>query len=135
MSMNIWNAKTQQLEKVAGLSKVQIDDTTTSNVKTWSSEKINANLDEKGGRRKAITFPFIPTENGTLICTIIQGSANPITRGLSIKENGKIFYYINHYFGGSWSAFSTTIPLIKGQTYTVEDVEKVIMYEKTVFIY
>ena len=88
-----------------------------------------------GGREQSVTFPFTPTANGTLILTISQKSANPTTRGVNVIENGEKFYYINNYFGGTWGGFSASIPLVKGKTYTVEDSDDVILYEKTKFIY
>ena len=88
-----------------------------------------------GGREQSVTFPFTPTANGTLVLTIAQKSADPIARDVNVIENGEKFYYINNYFGGTWGAFSASIPLVKGKTYTVEDSDDVIMYEKAKFIY
>ena len=88
-----------------------------------------------GGREQSVTFPFTPTANGTLILTIGQKSIDPVARTANVKENGENFYSINNYFGASWGASSASIPLVKGKTYTVEDPDDVIMYEKTKFIY
>ena len=90
---------------------------------------------ELGSRENLVTFPFKPTVNGTLIITIIQKSSDPIVRGVIILEDGEPYYHINNYFAGSWGACSTSLPLLKGKTYTVADSEDVILYEKTKFIY
>ena len=96
---------------------------------------IETELVDLGGREQSVTFPFTPTVNGTLILTIGQKSIDPVARAANVKENGENFYSINHYFGASWGASSASIPLVKGKTYTVEDPDDVIMYEKTKFIY
>ena len=88
-----------------------------------------------GRRENLVTFPFKPTVNGTLLITILQKNSDPIARDLIIMEDGESYYYINNYFAGSWGAYSTNLPLLKGKTYTVVDSEDVIMYEKTKFIY
>lgn len=92
-------------------------------------------LMELGGKIQAVTFPFTPKQNGTLIITILQKSQNPITRDVIVIENETPFYYVNNYFEGSWGAYSASIPLVKDKTYKIEDSEDVIMYEKTKFIY
>ena len=92
-------------------------------------------LMELGSREQLVIFPFTPTANGTLILTISQKSVDPITRAVNVTENEEGFYYVNNYFGGSWGAFSVSIPLIKNKTYRVQDPENVIMYDKTKFTY
>ena len=96
---------------------------------------IETKLVDLGGREQSVTFPFTPTANGTLILTIGQKSVDPVARAVNVIENGEPFYSINNYFGASWGASSASIPLVKGKTYTVEDPDDVIMYEKTKFIY
>ena len=96
---------------------------------------VETKLVDLGGREQSVTFPFTPTVNGTLILTIGQKSIDPVARAVNVKENGENFYSINNYFGASWGASSASLPLVKGKTYTVEDPDDVIMYEKTKFIY
>ena len=96
---------------------------------------VETELVDLGGREQSVTFPFTPTVNGTLILTIGQKSVNPISRAVNVIYNGEPFYHVNNYFGTSWGASSTSIPLFKGKTYTVDDPDDAIMYEKTKFIY
>lgn len=42
MSLNIWNAESQELKKVAG--QVNINDGVVSENTAWSSKKVNASL-------------------------------------------------------------------------------------------
>lgn len=119
-----------------------IDDSSTRGDATWSSSKINASLvdiesalEEIGSRKQSVTFPFTPTSNGTLILAIGQKTSEPVARAINVMENGEAFYYVSNYFNTSWGASSTSIPLVKGKTYTVEDPSDVIMYEKTKFVY
>lgn len=93
------------------------------------------NIKDLGGKIQSVTFPFTPKQNGTLIITILQKSPDSVTRSVIVMENEEVFYYVNHYFEGSWGVHSASIPLIKDKTYRVEDEENVIMYEKTKFIY
>lgn len=92
-------------------------------------------IKDLGGREQLVTFPFKPTANGILILTIGQKSIDPVARGVNVMENGETLYYINNYFKTSWGASSASIPLVKNKTYTVEDPDNIIMYEKTKFIY
>ena len=93
------------------------------------------NIKDLGSREQSVTFPFTPTANGTLILTILQQSVSPVTRAVNIMENEESFFYVDHYFGGSWGAVSVSIPLVKDKKYRVYDDENIIMYEKTKFIY
>lgn len=92
-------------------------------------------VEDLGSREQSVTFPFTPTTNGTLILTIGQKTIDPVSRSVNVVDNGEPFYYVNNYFASSWGANSTSIPLVKGKTYTVYDPDDAIMYEKTKFIY
>ncbi len=93
------------------------------------------NIEDLGGREQSVIFPFTPTASGTLILSVGQRSVDPVTRAIHIMENGELFYYVDHYFGGSWGAFSVSIPLVKGKKYEVLDEAQAIFYDKTKFIY
>ena len=92
-------------------------------------------IKDLGGREQSVTFPFTPKENGTLIISINQDSSKPIVKGITLLENGEAYYYIDEYFAGSWGAYTTTIPLIKGRKYEVFGDSESIYYDKTKFIY
>lgn len=63
MSLNIWQAESQELQKVAG--QVNINDGATSETSVWSSKKVSANLGEKADKDDLVFkyYPMLETSN------------------------------------------------------------------------
>lgn len=122
MSVNIWNAEKQDVEKLAG--DVNINDGEVSEESTWSSEKINKSLMDKAETVSFFTIDefkdFLrehheskvylfktPVGAGYLSGFITQGRTNASTAGImSIKGNDADGWFADfHIYDGYLNAF------------------------------
>ncbi|MBQ0111645.1 MAG: hypothetical protein KBT03_00780 [Bacteroidales bacterium] len=103
MSVGIWNAVEQKLEKIAG--KVNLNDSSTSEEHTWSSKKISDSLvdikDDLDEFEEKVTFEGgasktrFGVNNGNAYSDIVDGTETH--RLVMSKDEQKVVY--NHYTG------------------------------------
>lgn len=85
----------------------------------WREIALKEDVTNKGGNKTTASFPFTPTQNGTIIVYLLQGSATAVTRAFTISEDAAAYFSTNQYFSASWGGCHYSVPVRAGHTYTI----------------